>query len=66
MTREYFVIINLKTLLYMKNGEETYFAQCAKFLNEEEAKKEISTYDDTENFGIYKVTEHIQISYERV
>ncbi len=60
MSIKYYVIVDLYSLRYMSNGEcETSIAIADKFDTFEEALEELKTYDDTKNFEVYEVIEHI-------
>lgn len=66
MTEEYYVIVNLDTLQYMKDGEGVNLTEADKFDTYEEAKEELSRYDDDFNGAIYKVKEHRDFTVEKV
>ncbi len=56
---EYYVIVDLENLEYMKNGTPVKILYADKFKTYEEAKKEIDEYDKDFNGAIYKVKETI-------
>lgn len=66
MNKEYYVIVNLDTLEYQNNGEDTQSINYAdKFDTLEEARKNLATYDKDFNGDIYKVTEYITIDLKK-
>lgn len=66
MTEEYYVIVNLDTLQYMQNGDGVNLKEADKFDTYEEAKHELSNYDDDFNGAVYKVKEHREFIIEKV
>lgn len=67
MTEEYYLIVNLETLQYQKNGDGVNLKEADKFDTYEEAKEELKEYD-TENveLAIYKVKEYRNFTIEKV
>lgn len=66
MTNEYYVIVDLDNLTYMKNGESANINEADKFETIEEAKEELKNYDEDFNGAIYKVIEYKSIKLEKV
>ena len=56
---EYYVIVDLEDLSYMKDGEPCKINEEDKFETYEEAKKDLDEYDEYFNGAIYKVKETI-------
>lgn len=56
---EYYVIVDLEDLSYMKNGDPCKINEADKFETYEKAKKELDLYDKDANCAIYKVKETI-------
>ena len=65
MTEEYYVIVDLDTLQYQKEGEGVNLREADKFYTFEEAKENLSNYDENFNGSIYKVKEHRKITIEK-
>ena len=65
---EYYVIVDIRTLYCMNQGypvDDIAEAEC--FLTEEAARKEISDYDDEqEYYEVYKVKEEITRRFELI
>lgn len=66
MNEEYYVIVDLYNLTYMKNGKPAKINDADKFETLEEAKKELKFYDEDFNGAIYKVKEYRSISLEKM
>ncbi len=66
MTREYYVIVDLVTLQYQKNGYGVNLKEADKFDSYEEALQELSDYDDDFEGSIYKVKEYRKFTVEKV
>lgn len=67
MSKKYYVIVDLYNLCYMSNEEcEANISLANKFETDEEALKELKTYDDMTRFEIYEVTEHITRNLKRI
>lgn len=65
MTEEYYVIVNLETLAYQKNGDDVKLIKADKFYTYEEALQDLSGYDDDFNGAIYKVKEYRDFTIEK-
>lgn len=65
MSIEYYVIVDLYNLTYMKNGNPAKIDNADKFETLEQAKKELKNYDEDFNGTIYKVREHRTINLEK-
>lgn len=63
---EYYVIVNLDNLTYMKNGYSANIDEADKFKTLEEVKKELKNYDEDFNGAIYKVIEYQSINLKKV
>ena len=66
MNKEYYVIVDLYNLTYMKNGDSAKIDDADKFETLEQAKKELKNYDEDFNGAIYKVKEYRSINLEKV
>lgn len=66
MTNEYYVIIDLYNLTYMKNGDSANIDEADKFRTIEDAKRELKDYDEDFSGAIYKVIEYKSINLEKV
>ena len=66
MNKEYYVIVDLYDLTYMKNGDPAKIDDADKFETLEQAKKELKNYDEDFNGAIYKVKEYRSINLEKV
>lgn len=66
MAEEYYVIVNLETLKYQRNGDGVNLEEADKFNTYEEALQELSNYDDDFNGVIYKVKEYRNFTIEKV
>lgn len=66
MTNEYYVIVDLDNLTYMKNGDSANIDEADKFKTIEEAKEELKDYDEDFNGAIYRVIEYKSINLEKV
>jgi len=66
MTREYYVIVDLVTLQYQKNGDGVNLREADKFDTYEEAVRELSNYDDEFDGSVYKVKEHRDFTIKKV
>lgn len=66
MTNEYYVIVDLYNLTYMKNGESASMNEADKFKTIEGAKEELKDYDEDFRGAIYKVKEYKSIKLEKV
>ena len=66
MTNEYYVIVDLDNLTYMKNGESSNINEADKFETIEEAKEDLKNYDEDFNGAIYKVIEYKSIELKKV
>lgn len=53
----YYVIVDLDSLSYMRNGCSALITEADKFDSLEKAKKELENYDDDFNGAIYRVFE---------
>ena len=62
MTNEYYVIIDLYNLTYMKNGDSVNIDEADKFRTIEDAKRELKDYDEDFSGAIYKVIEYKSIN----
>lgn len=65
MSIEYYVIVDLYNLTYMKNGNSAKIDNADKFETLEQAKKELKKYDEDFNGAIYKVKEYRTINLEK-
>lgn len=63
---EYYVIVNLDNLTYMKNGDSANIDEADKFKTIEKAKEELKDYDEDFSGAIYKVIEYKSINLEKV
>lgn len=67
MTEEYYVIVNLETLEYQRNGRGAKLREADKFNTLEEAKEELKGYDTEDvELAIYKVKEYKSFALEKV
>ena len=66
MTEEYYVIVDLETLQYQKNGNGVNLVEADKFDTYEEALQELSNYDDEFEGSVYKVTEYRDFTIKKV
>lgn len=66
MNKEYYVIVDLYNLTYMKNGESAKIDEADKFETLKEAKKELKTYDEDFKGAIYKIKECRRIELEKM
>lgn len=66
MTTEYFVIVDLDNLTYMKCGDGVKLDEADKFETLEKAKEELEEYDEDSNVAIYKVKEFKTIELKKV
>lgn len=67
MTEEYYVIVNLETLQYQKNGDGVNLSRADKFNTLEEAKEELKEYNTENNeLAIYKVKEYRDFIIKKV
>ena len=66
MTNEYYVIVDLDNLTYMKNGDSANIDEADKFKTIEDAKEELKDYDEDFNGAIYRVIEYKSIYLEKV
>lgn len=53
----YYVIVDLDSLSYMRDGCSALITEADKFDSLEKAKKELENYDDDFNGAIYRVVE---------
>ena len=65
MFNEYYVIVDLENLKYMKDGEGVNLKEANKFDTLKEAENEIDKYDDDFNGAIYRVKEYTTIELEK-
>lgn len=65
MLNEYYVIVDLKNLTYMKDGEGVNLKEANKFDTLKQAENEIEKYDDDFNGVIYRVKEYTTIELEK-
>ena len=65
MFNEYYVIVDLDILKYMKDGEGVNLKEADKFDTLKEAENEIDKYDDDFNGAIYRVKEYTTIELEK-
>lgn len=63
---EYYVIVDLDNLTYMKNGDSVNIDEADKFRTIEDAKRELKDYDEDFSGAIYKVIEYKSINLEKV
>ena len=63
---EYYVIVNLDNLTYMKNGDSANIGEADKFKTLEDAKRELKDYDEDFSGAIYKVIEYKSINLKKV
>ena len=66
MNREYYIIVNLDNLTYMKNGVSAEIDKANKFETLEQAQNNIKLYDKDFNGAIYKVEEYITREYKKM
>lgn len=66
MTTEYYVIVDLDNLTYMKCGDSVELDEADKFETLETAKEELEEYDEDSNVAIYKVKEFKTIELKKV
>ena len=66
MTKKYYVIVDLYSLAYMKNGDQALIDDADKFNTIEEAQKELKNYDDDFNGAIYEIIEHRTYNIKKV
>lgn len=66
MTNEYYVIVDLDNLTYVREGQSAGIDEADKFETIEEAKEELKDYDEDFNGAIYRVIEYKSINLEKV
>lgn len=66
MTNEYYVIVDLDNLTFMRDGESANINEADKFKTIKEAKEELKTYDEDFSGAIYKVEEYKSINLKKV
>lgn len=66
MTTEYYVIVDLDNLTYMKCGNSVKLDEADKYETLEVAKEDLANYDEDFNGAIYKVKEFKTIELKKV
>ena len=67
MLKEYYVIVDLNSLQYQKNGHGVNLREADKFDTLEEVKEELKDYDTEDcELAIYKVKEYTDFSIKKV
>lgn len=66
MKKEFYVVVDLEELTYQKKGNGTNLENADKFETLEQAKEELTNYDEDFKGAIYKVEQFIESKIKKV